>query len=258
MTESQTPTKSPFKSKTVWTNLLMAVLAFFPGINDFVVENPQTVIILFTVVNLILRAVTKDKIQLLSIMLLFTLSAMGCACLQVDTAMAAVAGGEPTVFLEGCGSQIQNGLLGVQIMEGASPDCELHFFAPPAKCDRESCAGFQFGSVNGTPGFGMGVPKGETQVSFKLSDVVGHDRPLTQADEAVYTMHAGVYFKNQDGLEELMRTKGHLHLIVLKEGYKPMGCGSPERAWRFEVSEDCHGEVSTGYRAALCGEGCAG
>ncbi len=250
--------KSPWRSKTLWTNLLMAALAFFPGVNDFVVENPQTVVILFTIVNLLLRAITKDKIQLLCLMLLFGAAAGGCTGFPIDTAMAADVGGEPTVMIDGCGSRIQKGLLGIQLMEGARPNCELRFLAPPVKCDRDSCAGFQFRRADGTAGFGLGVPKGKTEVRFKLSDVLEHDRPLTLEDESVLLVHAGYYYKNQDGLEELARTKGHLHLIVLKEGYKPMPCGAPEVAWSFEVGKGCEAQVSTAGRTALCGAGCSG
>lgn len=57
-------TKSPFASKTLWTNLIMAVLAFIPGVHQFVVDKPEVMVVVFTVVNMLLRFVSKDKIQL--------------------------------------------------------------------------------------------------------------------------------------------------------------------------------------------------
>lgn len=62
---SETNTKKPWQSKTVWTNLILAVVAFMPSVGDWFQANPQVIVVLFTVVNLILRAVTKDKIELL-------------------------------------------------------------------------------------------------------------------------------------------------------------------------------------------------
>ena len=56
--------KKPWLSKTIWTNLLMAVLAFFPDAQDWIADYPQLVMLLFVGVNVILRLVTKGKIEL--------------------------------------------------------------------------------------------------------------------------------------------------------------------------------------------------
>jgi hypothetical protein len=52
--------KKPWTSKTVWVNFIVALAAFIPGAASFFTEN--NVVILMTVVNVILRFVTKDKI----------------------------------------------------------------------------------------------------------------------------------------------------------------------------------------------------
>lgn len=54
--------KKPWASKTVWVNLIMAGLAFAPPIQAL--ATPDIIAGAFTVVNLILRAVTKDKISI--------------------------------------------------------------------------------------------------------------------------------------------------------------------------------------------------
>lgn len=58
--------KSPFLSKTLWGNLLMALAAFFAGKYPEVKKymTPENVAYLFMVVNFVLRFVTKDKLQL--------------------------------------------------------------------------------------------------------------------------------------------------------------------------------------------------
>ena len=57
--------KKPWLSKTILTNLLIAILAFFPGVSDFVASNPQIVIAFWSITNIVLRWISKDKIQLL-------------------------------------------------------------------------------------------------------------------------------------------------------------------------------------------------
>jgi len=57
--------KKPILSKTLWVNLLVAALAlFFPLGRDFIASNPSLVVSGMGVVNILLRLVTKSKIQL--------------------------------------------------------------------------------------------------------------------------------------------------------------------------------------------------
>jgi len=56
--------KSPLLSKTLWTNALLALFAFFPVVNTWVAANPTVMMIAFSVVNIALRLITKDKLQL--------------------------------------------------------------------------------------------------------------------------------------------------------------------------------------------------
>lgn len=56
--------KKSYLSKTLWTNLILAVVAFFPGAQSFVASNPDVFMWAFAVVNIILRFATKDKLEL--------------------------------------------------------------------------------------------------------------------------------------------------------------------------------------------------
>lgn len=58
-------TKKPWFSKTLWANLVMAVLAItVPGAHEWAVANPEMMAMGFAAVNAILRLATKDKLQL--------------------------------------------------------------------------------------------------------------------------------------------------------------------------------------------------
>ena len=55
-------TKNPLKSKTIWTNVVIALLAFVPSVAAHVTADQ--VMLIMGVVNVVLRLVSKDKIGL--------------------------------------------------------------------------------------------------------------------------------------------------------------------------------------------------
>lgn len=58
--------KKPWQSKTILTNLLLAIFAvFWPGAAEFMGEHPEIVASAWGFINIVLRWVTKDGIQLL-------------------------------------------------------------------------------------------------------------------------------------------------------------------------------------------------
>lgn len=56
--------KKPWLSKTIWTNIILAVVAFIPPVQSFLAANPDTIVYVFVVINLLLRLITKGKIVL--------------------------------------------------------------------------------------------------------------------------------------------------------------------------------------------------
>lgn len=54
-----------YLSKTLWLNALSAICALFiPSVNEWVNAHPDMVVGIFTALNIVLRFVTKDKIEL--------------------------------------------------------------------------------------------------------------------------------------------------------------------------------------------------
>ena len=66
MGDVQDAGKKPWESKTVWVNLIMAIVAFIPvdSVQMFFIENQGFLPMLFTSANVILRLITKDPIQI--------------------------------------------------------------------------------------------------------------------------------------------------------------------------------------------------
>lgn len=57
--------KKPYLSKTLWVNLLLAVTALaLPSAQAWMSKNPETVAMVFSGLNMVLRLVTKEKLSL--------------------------------------------------------------------------------------------------------------------------------------------------------------------------------------------------
>jgi len=58
------PSKSPLLSKTLWVNLVVAIAAFIPPVSAFLSANPTIFVVVFSIVNVLLRLVTKQAIEI--------------------------------------------------------------------------------------------------------------------------------------------------------------------------------------------------
>lgn len=56
--------KPIWQSRTIWTNLVMAALAFYPPASEFLTARPELMMTFWAILNVILRLVTKDKIEI--------------------------------------------------------------------------------------------------------------------------------------------------------------------------------------------------
>ncbi len=54
--------KKIWESKTIWVNLILAVVAFVPSLSEKI--NEEMLMQLMVVANLVLRMITKDKVSL--------------------------------------------------------------------------------------------------------------------------------------------------------------------------------------------------
>lgn len=56
--------KAPWLSKTLWTNVMMAVAAMVPAVQSYVSAHPMVFTMGFAAVNFLLRLVTKNAVGL--------------------------------------------------------------------------------------------------------------------------------------------------------------------------------------------------
>lgn len=58
-------TKKPWQSKTIWVNVIMAIVPVLPGpVHEFLRDNPDVILSAFAIVNVLLRAITHGKVTL--------------------------------------------------------------------------------------------------------------------------------------------------------------------------------------------------
>lgn len=58
------PAKKPYRSKTLWANLIMGLLLLYPRTAPFVSQYPAIVTLVIVGVNFVLRLVTHGRISL--------------------------------------------------------------------------------------------------------------------------------------------------------------------------------------------------
>lgn len=59
-------TKPAWQSKTLWVNAIVAVAALvFPPAQAYIAAHPDMVLTVFAVLNMVLRVVTKGKVEIL-------------------------------------------------------------------------------------------------------------------------------------------------------------------------------------------------
>lgn len=61
---SEVQSKRPWLSKSVWVGVLVAVAPLIPGVNKIIAANPEYVLHAVGAIAVVLRLITKDKIQI--------------------------------------------------------------------------------------------------------------------------------------------------------------------------------------------------
>jgi len=185
--------------------------------------------------------------------LALTVVLASCTSFPVDSRMSALDGGDATVTLCG-GGRCGSGYLFYRATSGTSASQKIAIYVPRVDCERDACVKVQSFRKDGTPGWGAGVPKGEDYIMVSVGEISGEIEKLTEASDGEYLIKSAVYYSVPDKGEQVMIGDGHLRVKIMANGYEPLGCNDPEAAFVVEVSKKCAAVVSTGYRAALCGE----
>ena len=178
-----------------------------------------------------------------------------CSLRQDTSVLSAAAANDMTLIFSGCSENNRDGMILCRSSSGAGQTTEITIHMPKLNCDREVCAQLDIVRKDGTIHPLGAIPKGDTALVFKLSQVTGSTGPVTPGMGGPYRVLSEAFYEHE-GEEWRVLGVGIIYLLVLKPGYVPLGCGSPDMAWRLKLRKKCEAQYSTKMRTALCGEGC--
>lgn len=179
--------------------------------------------------------------------------AAGCVNIPIDNAMAAERGNAATVVLCGLGEGCRKGMLFKQLNVGLGIGGTVTLKVPhKLNCDRDTCVRYQVFLPTGQHGIGGGIPKGESEVKLKLSDIVQSEVVTPEMDDE-WIIKIKIWFKDQDDQERSLFGWAFIRINVVSQEYEFLGCDDPAKAWDVKLGKECSAQYTTGFRSALCG-----
>jgi hypothetical protein len=116
--------------------------------------------------------------------------------------------------MEGCGKQLQSGLLFCRVDDFKSTESEIRFVGPISNCTREACVYIRVYFPDGTPSLELAMPKKQNFVAVKWRDLT-HKNVFTAGDRGFWPFERAVYWRGQNGKETVTRDSGLIYLRVL-------------------------------------------
>lgn len=257
--------KGLHKSKTVGLNTVLPLLAFCPQVEHWITHHPQKIIGAICGVNLILRVVTKDKLQigmpnLKNLKLIFILAlllpniAFGFAKKAVDpdaVTKSTILNGDATSMVEGCGQQPIVGFTYCRVTEGDTAAQGLWFIGPPAECNRDQCVFIKVYNEQGQVAWGGAIPKGHTRVFVPWSTLVSR-ATFQVGDRGFWSFNTQVFWLDSNQKENSSTSQGDILLRIYSKGYIPLNAVKDDPNFAWEWSEGGHTyKVTAGLRAYI-------
>lgn len=180
---------------------------------------------------------------------------IGATCTNVkpdSSIQSAIQAGDESAILKGCGLGHQNGLIHCRVADGSDMTQTVTVTVPLVDCKFDSCATITGFQKNGNSVALGSIPKGQTELEFPLSKLVGgktadkkHGGPYRVLIELEYINKKAGWKQAQSGV---------VYVSILEKGYHVLNCDSSNAVWKLAVSETCEIQFSTKMRTALCGE----
>lgn len=168
---------------------------------------------------------------------LASVGATNCAhqAVQADSGVSALDGGDFTSLMEGCGQQLNSGILYCRMREGDDTDREISVIGPPATCAGDGpCVFFKLFDTSGEPAYGGSIPRGKTRatIPWKLLTKKG---AFDLGDRGFWTVNHEVHWTGADGFEHKSYSQGEILLRVYRKAYVPLLSVSddPNFAWHW-------------------------
>jgi hypothetical protein len=153
--------------------------------------------------------------------MIYALSGCGSRQFLVDPAAAASTANDLTALadaseLQGCGTQLQAGLLFCRIEEFQSTDSEIRFVGPISNCAREFCVYIRIYFPNGSPSLEIAIPRKQNYVAVSWKQLLGGRSHFLVGDRGFWPFERAVYWRDREGRENITRDDGLIYMRVLR------------------------------------------
>lgn len=180
-----------------------------------------------------------------------------CEIKQDTSQYSAIQGGDLTLVFSGGSEKHRDGIILWKVSEDSNASGSVSVTIPELNCDRDSCALFNVVRKDGSIYPLGGLKKGQTKITFSLTDLIGHQKNISVSDGGPYRILMEAYYEWDDEEWKVLGS-GIVYVLVLKKGYVSLGCNGPDVAWASELEKNCEAQFTTKMRTALCGTGCYG
>lgn len=162
-------------------------------------------------------------------LLIFSLGASDCSKkVKEDKEVWAQAGNDLTVLMdgsklvEGCGTQLQSGLLFCRVHQRQSAESEIYLVGPPAKCNRDdSCVFFKIFFPNGEPALEKALPEDSTSVAIPWKELIKRDS-FELNDRGWWPVIRTIHWIDEEDRDRKTVDEGLIYLRVLRNDYKAL------------------------------------
>lgn len=167
------------------------------------------------------------------------LGASQCSkALRVDPSMHAALANDLTALvdgsdLQGCGTQLQTGLLFCRVSENHPAHAKITFVGPKSNCSRERCVFVKIYFPTGEPALELSIPKDQTSVSVTWRELIHADH-FSKEQRGFWPFLRTVYWRNADGQEGVTQDEGLIYLRVLSSGYESLHESRDNPNWAFK------------------------
>jgi hypothetical protein len=160
----------------------------------------------------------------------------GCTkSVRLDPEPDAIASGDVTAPLEGCGTQLQDGVLVCRKTEGDASKDQIYFVGPAADCaGSDPCVTFKVFFPDGSPAIDGAIPLGKTRQALAWTALLKRDT-FEKADRGFWAYSYQIRFQGPDGRERSTFLQGFIFLVVTSQGYTSAHelPAEPNMAWSW-------------------------
>lgn len=166
-----------------------------------------------------------------------------------DKFISAVAAGDYTALVEGCGNQLVPGYTYCRKTEGDASGELIHFVAPISNCKKASCVEIKVFGIDGDLVYGNTIPKDKMRLSVSWEKLLKRST-FELSDRGFWPFICRVYWVDSDGNERLSVSEGEIRLRVLKKGYIALHEveNDPNFAWEAKTRNNETIKMTTGMR----------